>query len=226
MDVLLVEGHKDRASVDSSLTSYELMTSPKTRPSLIIRIADPQDEVAWGEFVDIYEPILIRVGKSKGLQDVDARELAQDVLVTVLKSISTFKLSTQVGSFRRWLATITSNKLRDRLRAQQRSPIGIAPSGMDWNRICDRTVEDINASLEKQWQHQMFARAVVSIKCHVQPDTWQAFWRASIDLVSPEEVAKELGTTVGNVYVARSRVIAKLRSWVHQNADHSTGELS
>ncbi|MFN7292396.1 MAG: hypothetical protein ACK5YR_06265 [Pirellula sp.] len=70
------------------------MTSPKTRPSLIIRIADPQDEVAWGEFVDIYEPILIRVGKSKGLQDVDARELAQDVLVTVLKSISTFSLST------------------------------------------------------------------------------------------------------------------------------------
>jgi RNA polymerase sigma-70 factor (ECF subfamily) len=95
---------------------------------------------------------------------------------------------------------------------------------MDWNRICDRTVEDINASLEKQWQHQMFARAVVSIKSHVQPDTWQAFWRASIDLVSPEEVAKELGTTVGNVYVARSRVIAKLRTWVHQNADLSIGE--
>lgn len=202
------------------------MTSPKTRPSLIIRLGDPHDEVAWREFVEIYQPILIRVGKSKGLQDIDARELAQEVLVTVLKSISTFKLSTQVGSFRRWLATITSNKLRDRLRSQHRSPIELTSIDMDLNRIGDRSVEEIDASLERQWQHQMFARAVFSIQCHVQPETWQAFWRTSIDLVPPEDVAKELGTSVGNVYVARSRVIAKLRSWVDENADLSLGERS
>ena len=54
--------------------------SPETRPSLLVRLRDPPDEQAWGEFVEIYEPLVYRLARRRGFQDADARELVQDVL--------------------------------------------------------------------------------------------------------------------------------------------------
>lgn len=194
------------------------MSSPTTRPSLLIRIADPKDSAAWAEFVELYEPILIRVAKSKGLQPNDANELAQEVLITVMSSISRFEISPRVGSFRRWLATITTNKVQDHFRASKRASLAKFGSRTEWSTLEDGSLEDINASLEIQWRHQMLARAVEAVRDTVQHETWRAFWRTSIDMVPVEQVADELHTSVGNIYVARSRLIAKLRKWVQENS--------
>lgn len=195
------------------------MSSPETRPSLLVRIANPEDSAAWSEFVELYEPILIRVAKSKGLQPNDAIELAQEVLIVVMGSISKFEISPRVGSFRRWLATITTNKIQDHFRSMKRSAMSKLGSRMEGSCLADKSLDDINASLEIQWQHQMLARACAAIRDTVQKDTWAAFWRTSIDLISVEQTALELNTSVGNIYVSRSRVIAKLRNWVQQNSD-------
>ncbi len=197
------------------------MTTPTTRPSLLLRIADPQDSAAWAEFTDLYEPILIRVAKSRGIQIGDAEELAQEVLITVLKSIKNFKNGEQVGSFRRWLATITHNKVRDYFRSIKRIDRRTQGELLDLSTISDRSLEDMDLALETQWRHQMFARAVNAIRDTVHQETWEAFWGTSIEMRSAEQVARELGTSVGNIYVSRSRVIAKLRNWVQQNADPS-----
>lgn len=65
----------------------------------------------------------------------------------------------------------------------------------------------------------MFAEAVDAIRDTVEKDTWLAFWRTSLDLVPAEQVAKELGMSIGNIYVARSRVISKLRKWVREHTE-------
>lgn len=202
------------------------MTTPTTRPSLLLRIADPQDSAAWAEFTDLYEPILIRVAKSRGIQIGDAEELAQEVLITVLKSIKNFKNGEQVGSFRRWLATITHNKVRDYFRSTKRIDRRTQGELLDLSTISDRSLEDMDLALENQWRHQMFARAVNAIRDTVHQETWEAFWGTSIEMRSAEQVARELGTSVGIIYVSRSRVIAKLRNWVQQNADPSWENLS
>jgi RNA polymerase sigma-70 factor (ECF subfamily) len=202
------------------------MSSPPTRPSLLIRIADRQDAEAWSEFVEIYEPILIRVAKSKGLQPNDASELAQEVLITVMNSISRFEFSPRAGSFRRWLATITCNKIRDHFRSLHRNWNAKLGLRLDLESLEEEPLKGIDESLELQWRHQMFARASEAIRGTVQHETWMAFWRTSIDMMPAEQVAKELNLSLGNVYVARSRVIAKLRKWVRQNSDDAQEFLS
>lgn len=87
--------------------------SPDTRPSLLLRIRNAADQLAWEEFLATYEPTLRRVLRSKGVQSADADELIQEVLLTVLRSIPTFQSNQRVGAFRRWIATILQTKLLD-----------------------------------------------------------------------------------------------------------------
>jgi RNA polymerase sigma-70 factor (ECF subfamily) len=171
--------------------------------------------------VDLYEPVLIRVAKSRGLQTADAQELAQEVLITVLNSIASFRISPQVGSFRRWMATIMQNKILDHVRCLQR--IGNRAIPMDLVDVADAAADEIDTLLETQWRYQMFAKAVDAVRDTVQVETWTAFWRSSIDLVPIEQVALELKTSIGSVYVARSRVISKLRRWVLENSSDLAG---
>ena len=58
-------------------------TTPETRPSLLLRLRNPQDEQAWREFLELYEPLIERLARRRGLQHADARELVQEVLVAV-----------------------------------------------------------------------------------------------------------------------------------------------
>ena len=60
---------------------------PTTRPSLLVRLRDSRDEQAWGEFVEIYRPLVYRLARRRGLQDADALELVQEVMIKVASAI-------------------------------------------------------------------------------------------------------------------------------------------
>src|SRR6266852_2792530 len=87
-------------------------TGSLTRPSLLRRIRNPADTEAWQAFVDVYGPLIYRHGRSKGLQDADAAEVTQEVLLQVCRSIQQFEYSPERGRFRDWLGTVTQNKIR------------------------------------------------------------------------------------------------------------------
>ena len=76
-----------------------LTTGPETRPSLLIRLRDTRDDQAWAEFTAIYEPVIYRMSKTRGLQDADAREVVQEVLMSVATAMERFDVSA-AGSFR------------------------------------------------------------------------------------------------------------------------------
>ncbi len=194
------------------------MNSPETRPSLLLRICDPGDSQAWSEFARLYQPILIRVARSRGLQDSDAHEIAQDVLITVMKSIARFEIGVRAGGFRRWLATITSNKIRDLQRRQVSQNATRQLQGSEIHHAAEESIVSIDESLDRHWQHQLFYLATECVRPSVNTETWSAFWRTMVDQVPMEEVARELNWSIGNVYVARSRIIAKLRRWVQQQS--------
>jgi RNA polymerase sigma factor (sigma-70 family) len=92
-----------------------LNSDPPTRPSLLVRIRDARDEEAWSEFTAVYEPVIYRMTQRRGLQDADAREVVQEVLMSVAKAIDRFDLEAG-GSFRGWLSRITRNAAMDRFR--------------------------------------------------------------------------------------------------------------
>src|SRR5688500_2897997 len=82
---------------------------PKTRYSLVAGLKDPRNELAWSEFVAIYEPLIYSLARRKGLQDADARDLCQEVFRAVGVSIGRAEFSEQQGSFRGWLFRIARN---------------------------------------------------------------------------------------------------------------------
>ena len=81
--------------------------SPATRRSLIVKLRDPADSAAWGEFVAIYEPLIYRLARRKGLQDADARDVCQEVFQAVARAIDRWEPDR--GSFRGWLSRIAQS---------------------------------------------------------------------------------------------------------------------
>lgn len=193
------------------------MSSPTTRASLIVRLQDRHDLEAWEEFVGLYSPLIRRVAKGRGLQDADASEVVQDVLIAIVKAIPNYQCSEQTGSFRKWLTTIARNKTLNRLARQPVDVFRRSDNVELGNITCLKSTESEDPSgLNAEWRQQIFVMAAQQVRARVQPSTWSAFWMSAVEDRSGEEVAKELGMTIGTVYVARSRVQAKIREWVQE----------
>lgn len=193
--------------------------SPDTRPSLLLRIRNAADQLAWEEFLATYEPTLRRVLRSKGVQSADADELIQEVLLTVLRSIPTFQSNQRVGAFRRWIATILQTKLLDfrrRQKSREDRHLKLAQRSHpdDLWQVDATTIEDLDKDLDLQLEHQIFFQATQAVRNMIHETTWLAFWKTEIEQKDAMIVAAELQLSVGQVYVSRSRVLAKLRKFV------------
>src|SRR5437016_12581192 len=108
--------------------------SPLTRPSLLVRLRDPRDWQAWGQFVDAYAPLVYGFARKHGLQDADAADLTQDVLRAVAGAIGKLNYDPRRGSFRGWFFTVVRNKLRNFLSASKRQDQGSGDTGVQ-NRL-------------------------------------------------------------------------------------------
>src|SRR5579871_4356417 len=89
----------------------EAASALETRPSLLIRLRNPQDAEAWSLFVDLYGALVFRACRRRGLQDADATDVTQEVLIEVVHSIRTFVYQPERGRFRDWLWTIAQRRL-------------------------------------------------------------------------------------------------------------------
>jgi RNA polymerase sigma-70 factor (ECF subfamily) len=194
-----------------------MQEQPTTRPSLLLRLRDPADDQAWVEFTDLYGPLIRRVARRGGLQDADAADLEQDVFRAVAGAIGRYDPDRSRGSFRAWLRRIARNLLLNLLAAQRRHPR--AGGGTDalalLAAVPDPAAED-SALFEAEYRHRTFEWAAGQVRDEFRPTTWQAFWRTAVDAEEAVAVAAELGLSVGAVYVARSRVLARIRAKVEE----------
>lgn len=204
---------------DSEFTfdGENLTDSPLTRASLVFRLRDSTDDDAWTEFLDLYGPMIYRFAVSRGLQDADATDLVQDVLRRVEGSIRRFDYAKEKGGFRAWLFTITRNCLNTFFEKKQRT--GTTGNDTDQlkmlNQIPDET-DELHALWEHEYQLQLMTRAMQTIRLNTEPNTWAAFDLTAIQNIPAEEVGTKIGISRGAVYVARSRVTARLRAEVER----------
>lgn len=191
--------------------------SPVTRATLLRRLRDGDDHEAWSDFLNNYGPMLYRFARSRGLQDADAADIVQDVFRRVGNSIGRLEYDKSKGGFRAWLFTITRNRLYTFFESRKKA----GPTGNDTAQLqlLAQAADDHN-ELADQWElehlRSLAATAMNTIEQASEPKTWAAFHLTAVEGKSAGEVAKELEMSTGAIYVAKSRVTAKLREEIQK----------
>ena len=166
------------------------------------------------EFVEIYEPLVYRLARRSGLQQADADDLTQEVFCAVAGAIDRWDPDPARGSFRSWLFRIARNLIVNLLAARGGSRPTTGPADTDMMALLEAQTapegED-SALFDIEYRRRLFAWAAERIRGSFHETTWQAFWRTGVDGQDVHSVAESLGLTPGAVYVARSRVMARLR---------------
>ena len=194
-----------------------MQESPATRASLLVRLRDGGDAGAWREFVHLYAPIIYGFARKRGLQDADAADLMQEVLRSVSLAAKRLEYDPARGSFRGWLFTITRNKVFNFLESRSRRVMGSGDSRVQ-QRLEQQADSDgaLSAEWEANYQRTMANQAMERVKGEFQAATWDAFIQTAVEGRTPSQVASRVGLSVGAVYVAKSRVIARLRQEIER----------
>jgi len=192
--------------------------APVTRPSLLMRVRDHRDGQAWGTFVEIYSPLVFAYCRKRGLQDEDAADVVQEVFLGVAGSIARLEYNPEQGLFRSWLLRITHRKLCDFFGSRRRHPQGSGKTAVQemFNAQPDKQE---TAEWDRQLDRRLFEWAAHQVRNEFEHSTWQAFWHTAVEARSAKAVGDELGMSLGAVYVAKSRVISRLRQCIQEATD-------
>jgi RNA polymerase sigma-70 factor (ECF subfamily) len=181
-----------------------------TSASLLEQLRQPADQVttryAWERFVSLYTPLIYHWARRLGLSPHDAPDLVQDVFVGLVQKLPDFTYDPH-QRFRGWLWTVTLNQWRANRRSHRASP-----QVENSSQVPDRAgADDIAAFDEREYQEHLAGRALQLMRAEFQPTTWRAFWDHVVSGRPAAEVAARLGVGVGAVYVAKCRVLRRLR---------------
>ena len=183
-----------------------------TSASLLDRLHARADPTAWDRLVELYSPLIRGWLRRHGVPPADADDVTQEVFGVLLKRFPDFEHNGRTGAFRAWLRAITFNCVRDFWKANRIRPA--APGGSDFGGYLDQ-LADPESPLSREWDREhdlhIARRLLEMIEPQFEPTTWRAFRRVALDGVPAADVAKELGVTVNVVFIAKSRVLARLR---------------
>ncbi len=182
------------------------VTGSDTSVTLLRRLRrDPADQAAWGEFVDRYGRMIFRWCRRWGLQEADAEDVTQNVLVELSRQMRTFVYD-PAGRFRGWLKTVAH-------RAWCRFAEGRAHAAAAGSETATLSLlrspascEDFLQQLEEESDRELLEKAMERVRLRVRPHTWEAFHLMALEGLSGAEAAGRLGMKTGAVFVARSKV--------------------
>ncbi|TWU02493.1 RNA polymerase sigma factor [Stieleria varia] len=184
---------------------------PETRESLIVQVKNPEDRAAWEQFVSIYRPVIFRTAVARGLQDADAQDLAQQVLLAVASAIGDWEKRDGATRFRHWLARVTRNAIVNALSRGPKDPAAGGSSVQQLLAQFQQTDPETESLIDWEYRRQLYQQAAKIVRSDVQPDTWRAFELTVIDGQSNRAAADQLGKSLGTIYTARCRIMQRLR---------------
>jgi RNA polymerase sigma-70 factor (ECF subfamily) len=183
----------------------------QTRQSLLLR-AQIGEEDAWKDLSELYRPLIIGWLNRQGVPTRDLDDLSQEVLLSVVRHLPGFQHSGNRGAFRSWLRTIVCSRTTDYWRAAGSAAQTKGGSGAT---AALQQIADPGSELNRQWdeEHDRYVLQCLLdlVEEDFEPITLQAFRRLALDGVSGAEAGQELGLSVAAVYVAKSRVLARIR---------------
>ncbi|MFK7959145.1 MAG: RNA polymerase sigma factor [Phycisphaerales bacterium] len=184
---------------------------PQTRQSLLLDLGRHSND-AWAEFLEVYEHAIRGYCRTLGLQEQDAEDATQEVLAAVHTKIPTWDHDASRGSFRAWLFRVARNVTVDLISARVRR--ARSTTHLDDLPESAHLRASHEATLDQAYARAMLEWATVRVQQEVSDSAWQAFILTAVRGQPPESVSTALGMSVGAVYTAKSRVIARLRARV------------
>jgi RNA polymerase sigma-70 factor (ECF subfamily) len=162
----------------------------------------------------LYGPVVYGFARKRGLQDADAADLMQDVMRSVSAAIGRLEYDPKQGTFRGWLFTITRNKVFSFLNSRRHRAQGSGDSAT--NRLLDEKADPNDGSevWELEYQRRLASLAMDRVKHEFHESSWRSFWMTAVEGIAPAQAAKEIGISAGAVYVAKSRVLARIKTEV------------
>jgi RNA polymerase sigma-70 factor (ECF subfamily) len=192
---------------------------PNTSYSLIERVHDLADDASWAEFLGIYQPVVYRMARRRGLQDADAQDVVQRVFASVARSIDTWTTGEDRPPFRAWLTTVARNAITNALTRRPRDRAAGSTSVLDQLHAAPAP-EETTAEMIRETRREIVHWATKQIRGEFTEQTWRIFWQTSIDGVAVANVASSTGRSVGAIYVARHRVLKRLKEKVAEVSQH------
>jgi RNA polymerase sigma-70 factor (ECF subfamily) len=180
-------------------------------------LRDVGDSEAWSEFVDVYSPLVYGFLRRRGLQDFDAADVTQEVFSRISRSMPGFIYNREQGRFRDWLWTVTRNEIQ-RFRDRRKSRAAGSIETID-ETLAGLITRGDSTEWNDEFHRHIMATAMQRIESSFEPATWRAFRLVWIDNLSALDAAALLQQPVDFVYVAKSRVLKRLRDEVLVLAD-------
>jgi RNA polymerase sigma-70 factor (ECF subfamily) len=171
--------------------------------SLLERLKRPGDAAAWERFVALYTPLLYHWVRRAGLQEADAADLVQDVFAVLVAKLPEFVYDRD-KSFHGWLRTLVMNRWRDR---HKRKTVHLA--GAEESEPF--TPDPLETFIDEEYRGRLALRALQIMKADFEPATYQAVWELVVDGRPAADVSREHGISLGALYAAKCRVLARLR---------------
>jgi RNA polymerase sigma-70 factor (ECF subfamily) len=185
-----------------------------TRVTLLGRLRkDPTNQEVWGEFVEHYGSKIHQWCRKWGLQESDAQDVTQDVLLKLARTMRAFTYD-PARSFRAWLKTLAYHAWSDFLKGRQRPGLGSGDSQVGRLLSQVEARDDLVKQLEAEFDRELLQEAIVRVRLRVAPQTWEAFALTALQGLSGAEAAGRIPMQVAQVFVAKRRVQKMLQEEV------------
>ena len=195
------------------------MRGPDVRTSVTLlgRLrARQSDPAAWAEFVLRYEPLLTAWGRRWGLQDADASDVTQTVLLRLSERIGTFQYDA-ARSFRGYIKTLARYAWLDLMDLKRRPGANGSGDTAVLEALDHVTArDDLSERLADEFDREVYERAADAVRTRVEPHTWEAFRLTGLDGLSGAEAADRLGMQVATVFKAKSKVQKMLKDEIQR----------
>jgi RNA polymerase sigma-70 factor (ECF subfamily) len=179
----------------------------KTTTQILHQLQTTSDDDAWRRLCEHFRPVVIHFAQTLGLSLQDAEDASQETLMTFLKALQAGHYDRDKGRLGAWLFGIARRVVLNK-RSQASAREGLVSTGF-WEAIPDdRTVE---MTWESQWQRAVLGRCMDQARHEFDPKVFEAFRLYALAEVPADQVAATLGVSKNAVYIAKSRVLSRLR---------------
>ena len=208
-------------------------TGTRTSTTLLERVALTGDDAACAEFVARYTPMVRAIAQGRNFQSADVDDVAQEVMAAAVNALRLHRYDRDRGKFKAWLKGVVYHKINDVRRRQakqagrrpdlkadsQAEPVSHGSVPEDLIDPSPTPDEQFQADFEAAWRQVALEEALDEIRHEVEPSTFQAFDLCVREDMPVREVAKLLGLTRNAVYVAKSRILKRLRENLGEDGD-------